>query len=125
MGLKKDVVTTPYDFADYIETEDDVRVVLGAAFETNDPAVITRKLGAIARSKGMAAIAASTGLQREGLYKSLSATGNPELKTLLKILDALGLVLAIRPKTPGSSATAAEPAPIGAHHTVGVNQPSS
>lgn len=111
MGLRKDVVTTPYDFADYIETEDDVRVVLDAAFETNDPAVITRKIGAIARSKGMASLAMATGLQREGLYKSLSEAGNPELKTLLKVLDALGLVLSIRPKreAPADAPARAEP----------------
>lgn len=98
MGLKPGVVTTPYDFADSIETENDIRIVLGAAFETNDPVAITRKLGAIARSKGMTAIAAATGLQREGLYRSLSETGNPELKTLLKLLDALGFVLTVKPK---------------------------
>lgn len=111
MGLRKDVVTTPYAFADYVETEDDVRVVLSAAFESNDPATIKRKIGAIAPSRGMAAIAAATGLQREGLYKSLSETGNPELKTLLKILDALGLVLTIRPKRAARADAPASAAP--------------
>ena len=41
----------------------------------------------------MARIARETGLNREGLYKTLSAEGNPELATLLKVIKALGLRL--------------------------------
>jgi hypothetical protein len=31
-----------------------------------------------------------TGLSREGLYRSLSADGNPEFATILKVVKALG-----------------------------------
>ena len=54
-------------------------------------------LGDIARSKGMASIAEATGLGRESLYKSLSENGNPELATVLKVVDALGLKLTAVP----------------------------
>lgn len=39
---------------------------------------------------GMARIAETTGLSRESLYKALSATGNPHLSTIRKIMQALG-----------------------------------
>jgi len=38
-------------------------------------------------------LAKETGLTREGLYKALSAEGNPSLGTVLKVLKALGLKL--------------------------------
>ena len=45
----------------------------------------------MARSRGMAQTARDAGLSREGLYKALSADGNPSFATVLKVLAALGL----------------------------------
>ena len=42
---------------------------------------------------GMSKIARKTGFQRENLYRALSAKGNPELATFLKVIHALGLKL--------------------------------
>ena len=50
-------------------------------------------LGDIARARRMALVAQETGLGRESLYKSLSADGNPEFATVLKVVRALGLRL--------------------------------
>ena len=47
----------------------------------------------IARAHRMAEVARETGLGRESLYKSLSAEGNPEFATVLKVVRALGLRL--------------------------------
>ncbi len=49
--------------------------------------------GDIARASGMGAIARETGLGRESLYKALSAGGNPEFATALKVVRALKLRL--------------------------------
>jgi len=68
-----------------------------AALEDGDSSLIAAALGDIARSKGMASIAEATGLGRESLYKSLSENGNPELATVLKVVDALGLRLTAVP----------------------------
>jgi len=70
---------------------------LDAALEDGDTAVIVAALGDIARAKGMAQIARETGLGRESLYKALSATGNPEFATILKVVWALGLQLHVQP----------------------------
>ena len=50
-------------------------------------------LGDIARARRMSMVAQETGLGRESLYKSLSAEGNPEFATVLKVVSALGLRL--------------------------------
>ena len=55
--------------------------------------LIAAALGDIARAQGMAGIARKTGLGRESLYKTLSREGNPELETVLRVCDAVGLKL--------------------------------
>ncbi|PLX69014.1 MAG: putative addiction module antidote protein [Denitrovibrio sp.] len=42
---------------------------------------------------GFAKLSEETGLSRESLYKTLSGTGNPKLKTLKEILSALGYTI--------------------------------
>jgi probable addiction module antidote protein len=44
---------------------------------------------------GVAQLAEKTKLNRESLYKMLSARGNPELRSLEALLQALGLRLAV------------------------------
>lgn len=46
---------------------------------------------------GVAAIAHEAGISREALYRALSATGNPTLKTLLAVLHAVGMRLSVVP----------------------------
>jgi probable addiction module antidote protein len=91
-------VTAPYDTADYLKTEEDMVGLLEAALEDGHPQVIAAALGAIARAHGMTKIAKETGLNREGLYKTLSGEGNPELETFIKVIQALGLQLHATPK---------------------------
>jgi len=38
-------------------------------------------------------LAKATGITREGLYKALSPTGNPEFSTILKVIKALKIKL--------------------------------
>ena len=82
-----------WDPAEHLETEEDMAAYLEAALEEGDPTLITSALGDIARAKGMTQIARETGLGRESLYKALSAEGNPEFATVLKVLRSLGLRL--------------------------------
>jgi len=90
-------VTTPWDAADHLKTEDDMAAYLEAALEEGDPILVAAALGDIARAKGMTQVARETGLGRESLYKALSPSGNPELATILKVINALGLQLHASP----------------------------
>lgn len=86
-------VTTPWDPADHLRTDEDMAAYLEAALEEGDPTLVAAALGDIARAKGMTQVAREAGLGRESLYKALSPAGNPEFATILKVVAALGLQL--------------------------------
>ncbi len=85
--------TTPYDVAEHLRTPEEMAAYLDAWLEEapDDPSGIARALGNIARAKGMSQVAKDAGLSREGLYRALSAEGNPSLATILKVAKALGI----------------------------------
>ena len=85
--------TRRWDAADYLKSEEEAIAYLEAAFEDGDSGVIAAALGDIARAKGMTKVARKAGLGRESLYKALSAGGNPELGTVLRVVRALGIRL--------------------------------
>ncbi|MFP5462577.1 MAG: addiction module antidote protein [Gammaproteobacteria bacterium] len=97
-------VTSPWDPADHLETEEDMAAYLEAALEEGDAALVAAALGDIARAKGMSQVARDAGLGRESLYKALSPSGNPEFATILKVVSALGLRLHARPAAGKSAA---------------------
>jgi len=84
------IKTTKWDTADYLNTKEDIAHYLVAAFEDGDEALIRAALNDVARSKGMTEISRQTGLTREAL------SGNPTLDTLLTMLKAVGLRLAVK-----------------------------
>ena len=96
-------ITTPWDPAEHLKTEEDMAAYLEAALEESDPALIAAALGDIARAKGMTQVAREAGLGRESLYKALSPAGNPEFGTILKVVAALGLQLHASPASAKSA----------------------
>ena len=87
--------TRPWDPAEHFETEEDVLAYLNAALDDGDLHLIVAALGDIARARRMTIVAHEAGLARESLYRALSADGNPEFGTVLKVLRALGLRLQV------------------------------
>ena len=86
-------LTTPYDAAANLSSEERMAALLEAALEDGHPQVIAAALGTIARAQGMAKIAKDTGLNPKSLYRALSGEGNPELDTFIKVVHALGIKL--------------------------------
>lgn len=72
-----------------------LNAMLGAPKE---PELFLLGLRQVANAIGISPLATTTGLGRESLYKTLSQDGNPTLKTLLLLLDAMGLQLAVTRK---------------------------
>jgi probable addiction module antidote protein len=85
--------TTPFDAADYLTTPEAQAEFITAALETGDATYVRDAVGVVARARGMAEIAKAAGLNRESLYRTLGASGNPEFSTMLRVLDALGIAL--------------------------------
>ena len=70
---------------------------LRAALEDEDePRVLLIALRKIAEAKGgIAQVAKAAGVERESLYRALSAKGNPRLSTLVAVIRAVGLKLTV------------------------------
>ena len=91
--MSRDSKYARFDAADYLEDLDDVAAYLELALQESaeDPSAVPRALGVIARSQNMSELARRVGMSRDGLYKALSADGNPTWSTILKVTNALGL----------------------------------
>jgi probable addiction module antidote protein len=84
-----------WDPVDQLQSEEDMAMYLDACLEEDpgDGSVVRAALNDIARAQGMTQLAKATGITREGLYKALSPTGNPEFSTILKVIKALKIKL--------------------------------
>ena len=63
--------------------------------ESDEPGVLLTALRHVAIARGVARVAKSAHIERESLYRALSARGNPRLSTLLAVTKALGLTLTV------------------------------
>ena len=87
-----------FDPAAELETAEGVAIFLDEYLRDNaDPAAFAQALGVVARAEGMTEIARRAGVGRESLYKSLSGEVAPSFETVLKVVRALGLRLAVAP----------------------------
>lgn len=69
---------------------------LKAALQDSDePRVLLVALRHIAQARGIAKIAKAAGIERESLYRALSARGNPRLSTLHAVTKAVGMKLTV------------------------------
>jgi probable addiction module antidote protein len=75
---------------------------LKAALEdTDEPEVLLIALRHIAEARGgLAKVAKAAGIQRESLYRALSAHGNPRLSTIVGVMKAVGLRLTVETAPP-------------------------
>ncbi|HAX91241.1 MAG TPA: putative addiction module antidote protein [Rhodospirillaceae bacterium] len=89
------VKITPYDTADFLDSEEMIQSFLEDALLDNDPAYVAHALGVVARARGMTQVAKDANLSRESLYKALSPDGNPALNTILRVFSALGMRLSV------------------------------
>jgi len=90
--------TRPFDPAEYLDSPEMIAEYLTEAFETDDAAFIAKAIGTVARAQGMGAVAESAGVSRENLYRALSGETKPEFETIRKVLGALGVQLAAKPR---------------------------
>src|SRR3954465_15086857 len=70
---------------------------LKAALEdVEEPRVLLIALRQVAEARGgIAKVAKAAGIERESLYRALSARGNPRLSTLVAVTRAIGLKLTL------------------------------
>lgn len=84
-----------WDAAEHLDSEDDIAAYLQACADEDDPQLMIAALGDVARARGILGLAKKTGLTRMGLYKALSADGNPSYAMVAKVAHALGLKITV------------------------------
>jgi probable addiction module antidote protein len=85
----------PFDTSAFLDDEEVVAEYLSAALEDANPDVFLAAVGQVAKARGMSAVAESTGLGRESLYKALTPGAKPRYDTVLKVLQGLGVKLTV------------------------------
>jgi probable addiction module antidote protein len=85
--------TIPFDLVAELDTEEAVHEYLTQVFADGDTDEILRALGHVARARGMAQLAADSGLGRENLYNALKPGAKPRFDTILRVCHALGVHL--------------------------------
>jgi probable addiction module antidote protein len=88
---------TPFDAADYLDSEETIAAYLSAALDDDNPDLFLVAIKDIARARGMTQLAKDTGLGRESLYKALAPGAKPRYDTILKVVRALGVTLHASP----------------------------
>ena len=85
----------PFDPSEYLDDDEVVAEYLTAALEDPNPEVFLAAVGHVAKARGMSAIAETTGLGRESLYKALTPGAKPRYDTVLKVLGSLGVRISV------------------------------
>ena len=93
---KDDVRLVEFDASLVLDSDEGIEAFLQDAMESGHVGVILSALGDVARAKGMTELAKQAGMSRESLYRALSKDGNPQLSTVMKVLDALGYKLDVK-----------------------------
>ncbi len=88
-----------HDDAVTAELRDDPELAaeyLRAVLEDGEgPSVLLIALRRLAQAHGIGKVARAAGVERESLYRALSAKGNPRLSTLMAVAKAVGLKLTV------------------------------
>ena len=100
--------TKPFVLSEYLDSEEAIQEYFAQVIHDGDSAEIIRALGYIAKARGIAELAAKTGLRRESLYKTFAPGSKPRFDTILRVIRALELPLAgVSVATEQGEATAA------------------
>ncbi|RPI99460.1 MAG: putative addiction module antidote protein, partial [Deltaproteobacteria bacterium] len=97
--MTKKVTTYQEDLIDALKDPREAAAYLNAAIDEGDRAVFLLALRNVAEAQGgMAALARKAHMNRENLYRMLSSKGNPEIRSILALLNSMQLRLTVEPK---------------------------
>ena len=88
--------TAPFDVAEYLDNEETIAEFLTASMEDPNPDVFLLALRDVAKARGMAELAKSSGLGRESLYKALAPGAKPRYETIVKVMHGLGIGMMVK-----------------------------
>ncbi len=86
---------------DDLRDPEEAAAYLDAAIEEGSQEAFLLALRDVAEAHGIGSLARSAMLNRENLYRVLSDRGNPQLASVIALLDALGMRLGVQTKQAG------------------------
>ena len=98
--LKAKVTYAPFEVADYLDSEEAVAEYLSLAVRDENPGVLLKALGDVAKARGMAEVAKASGLGRESLYKTFAPGAKPRFETIATIMRALNVGFSVESRLP-------------------------
>ncbi|MCL2065078.1 MAG: putative addiction module antidote protein [Candidatus Cloacimonetes bacterium] len=84
---------TRWDTAETLESEEDMREYIEAAFNEGDLQIIRIALNNVVRARSMNELAKNMDISRKTLHEMLSIEGNLDLLNAKKLLNAVGFDL--------------------------------
>ena len=72
-----------------------IAAYLSEAVQDENPDVLLKALGEVAKARGMARVAKDSGLDREILYKALAPGAKPRFETITAVMKALKVKIAV------------------------------
>jgi len=98
--MNRKISTYQKDLIESLKDPREAAAYLNAAMEEGDRELFLLALRNVAEAHGgMTALSQKSKLNRESLYRMLSKKGNPEIKSIVTLLHAMGLKLSIVPQT--------------------------
>ena len=85
-----------WDLAEHIQNVDDAVFYIQDALQTGNLEMILSTLDCVSRSVGMKNLSEKMGVNLNSLYRSFNKETDPKFSTILKLFNALGLVLNIQ-----------------------------
>ena len=92
---KKSAALAKFDAAEFLDNENVIAEYLNAALADDNPAVFLAAVANVVRARGISAVAAQTGLGRESLYKTIAPGAQPRYDTVMRLVRAMGVRLAV------------------------------
>jgi len=94
----KAVALPPFAVSEHLLDEKAIAAYLTEVIAGGDAGALAQALGTMARAHGMSAIAESSGVGREALYKALRPGSAPRFETVQRVCTALGVRLIAVPE---------------------------
>jgi probable addiction module antidote protein len=98
--VKSKVTYAPFEAADYLDNEETIAEYLSLAARDENPGVLLKALGDVAKARGLAEVAKASGLGRESLYKTLAPGAKPRFETIAAIMRALNVGFSVESRLP-------------------------
>ena len=95
MSKPDDLDLAPFDASDYLDNEETIAEYLSVALENPDQDAFLIAVRDVAKARGITSVAATAGVGRESLYKTLRPGAKPRFDTVRRLLAALGVKLIV------------------------------